>query len=232
MTGAGEPPMPGMSNRMTPRRESSASTNGWSSSRLTPMPLHRSSGGKPGVPSLTATRIARPPTLRTRIRSADSARSSRPGTIRPGTARARPDRERPFPAGRGQEMLMVIDVCSRRVADPRQAVAAELIRGRPLLPAMLGQPARVVRPPGAMTGLCAPEPVLRILRAVLGHLVSRLLVSGRIDHRGDVPAGGQHEPGVAAEQLGGPVAALPGADVVGDPGDDVTVPVDRGQVHR
>src|SRR5215467_1033304 len=227
MTGGGEPPMPGMSNRMTPRRGSSASTNGWSSSRLAPMPLHRSSGGRPGVPSRTATRMARPPTLRTRIRSADSARSSRPRT-----ARARPDRGRSFPAGRGQEMLMVIDVCSRRVTDRRQAAAAELIRGRLLLPTVLGQPARVVRPPGAVTRLRAPEPVLRILRAVLGHLVSRLVVPRRIDHGGDVPTGGKHESGAATKQLGGPVAALPGADVVGDPGDDVAVPVDRGQVHR
>src|SRR5439155_19017925 len=147
----------------------------------------------------------------------------------PCTARAKPDRERSFPAGRGQDMSMVIDICSRRVAHRRQTATAELIRGRLLLTAVLGQPARVVRPPGAMTGLRAPEPVLRVLRVILGHLVSRLVVSGWIDHRGDMPAGGQHEPGAAAEQLGGPVAALPGADVVGDPGDDVAVPVGRGQ---
>src|SRR6266571_1920805 len=171
MTGAGEPPMPGMSNRMTPRR-----------------------GRRP--------------------------------------TRARPVPGRSFPAGRGQDMSMVIDVCSRRVADRRQTAAAGLIRGRLLLTTVLGQPARVVRPPGADTGLCEPEPVLRILRVVLGHLVSRLVVSGWIDHRGDVPAGGQHEPTAAGEQLGGPVTALPGADVVGDPGDYVTVTVDQRQIHR
>src|SRR6266487_1540969 len=226
MTGAGEPPMPGMSNRMTPRRGSSASTNGWSSSRLAPMPLHRSSGGRPGVPSRAATRTARPPAVRLLIRSADSARSRRRPT------RARPVPGRSFPAGRGQDMSMVIDVCSRRVADRRQTAAAGLIRGRLLLTTVLGQPARVVRPPGADTGLCAPEPVLRIRRVVLGHLVSRLVVSGWIDHRGDVPAGGQREPAAAGEQLSGPVAALPGANMVGDPGDYVAVPVDRGQVHR
>src|SRR6185437_3124432 len=223
MTGAGEPPMPGMSNRITPHRGSSASTNGWSNSRLAPMPLHRGSGGRPGVPSRTATRMVRPPTVRLLIRSADSARSNRPRT-----ARARPDRGRSFPAD-GQGTSMVIHVCSRRVADRRQPTTAQLIRGRHLLTAVLGQPAREVRPPGAMTGLRVAEPVLRVLRVVLGHLVPRLVVSGRVDHRGDVPAGGQHEPGAAGEQLGGPVAALPGADVVGDPGDYVAVPVDRGQ---
>ena len=39
------PPTPGTSNRTTPRSGSSASTSGWSASRLTPMPLHSSSGG-------------------------------------------------------------------------------------------------------------------------------------------------------------------------------------------
>src|SRR5579871_4406132 len=227
MTGAGEPPMPGMSNRITPRRGSSASTNGSSSSRLAPMPLHSSSGGRPGVPSRTATRMARPAAVMLLIRSADSARTSRPRT-----ARASPDRSRPSPAGRAQEMSMVIHVGSRRIADRRKTAAAQFIGRRLLLTAVLGQPARVVRPPGAVTGLRAAQPLLRIVRALLGHLVPRPFVSGWIDHRGDVPAGGKDEPAVAAEQLGGPVAALPGADVIGDPGDDVAVPVDRSQVHR
>ena len=43
--------MPGMSNRMIARRRSSASTNGWNSSRRAPMPLHSSSGGQSGFPS-------------------------------------------------------------------------------------------------------------------------------------------------------------------------------------
>src|SRR6516165_4874393 len=202
MTGAGEPPIPGMSNRMTPRRRSSASTNGWSSSRLAPMPLHRSSGGRPPVPSRTATRMTRPPAVRLLIRSADSALSSR--------RRATLATPAPKRSGRGQDMSMVMDVCSRRVTDLRQTATAELIRGRLLLTAALGQPARVVRPPRAGAGLCAPEPIFRVLRAVLGHLVSRLVVSGRIHHSGDMPTGGQDEPLVAGEQLGGPVAAVRG----------------------
>ena len=47
---AGELPMPGMSNLMTGRCGSSASTNGWSASRLAPMPLQSSSGGTARTP--------------------------------------------------------------------------------------------------------------------------------------------------------------------------------------
>src|SRR5580700_4844189 len=139
-----------MSNRMTGRRGSRASTNGWNSSRLAPMPLHSSSGGQPGVPSRTATRMARPPTVRTLIRAADPAR---------------------------RDASMVIDIRSRRVADRGQAAAAQFVRSGLFLPAALGQPARVVRPPGAVAGLRAAQPLLRILRALLGHLVPGLLVS-------------------------------------------------------
>ena len=46
------------------------------------------------------------------------------------------------------------------------------------------------------------------------------------------PLVGQHEPGVAAEQLGGAVAGLPRAQVVGDAGHDVRVGVDLAEVDR
>src|ERR1700733_1041240 len=226
MTGAGAPPTPGMSNRMTGRRGSSSSTNGWNISRLAPMPLHSSSGGQPAAPSRTETRRARPPTVRSLIRSAGATRRSRP-SIRP-----RPDPERSVPVGSGSEVLMVVNIRARSFADGLQPAAAQF-RGRGLLvPAALGQPVRVVRPPGPVAGLGPAQPLLRVFRALLGELVTGLFVAGRVDHRGDVPAGGQDEPRPAGQQLGGPVAALPGADVVGDPGGLVGVPVNRGQVHR
>src|ERR1700722_13849413 len=232
MTGAGEPPMPGMSNRMTGRRGSSTSTNGWNSSRLAPMPLHSSSGVQPAVPSRTETRMVRLPTARTLIRSGGPGgplRRSRPRT------RPRPDSARSSPAGTGGtggDSSAVIDIRSRCGADRRQPAAAQ-IRGRGLLlAAALGQAASPVRPPGPVQGLGTAQPFLGVLRALLGHLVPGLLVARRIDHRGDVPAGRQDEPGAAAQQLSGPVAGLPGTDVVGDPGDDVAVAVDRGQVYR
>src|SRR5580704_1156356 len=221
MTGAGEPPIPGMSNRMTGRRGSSASTNGWNNSRLAPMPLHSSSGGQPGVPSRTATRRPRPPTVTIRIRSAGPTRRSRP-SIRP-----RPDPERSPRPGAGSDVSMVVNIRAGSFADRLQPAAAQ-VRGRGLLlSAALGQPVRVVRPPGPVTGLRPAQPLLGVFGALLGDLVAGLGVAGRVDHRGYVPAGGQHEPLAAGQQLGGPVAALPGADVVGDPGDQVGVPVDR-----
>src|SRR5262249_10471296 len=57
-----------------------------------------------------------------------------------------------------------------------------------------------------------------------------LLVACRVDQGGDVPAGGQDEPGLASEQLAAAVTGLPGADVVGHAGDRVAVSVDLGQV--
>src|SRR5579862_1340235 len=202
--------MPGMSNRMTGRRGSSASTNGWNSSRLTPMPLHSSSGGQPAAPGRTETRMARPLTVRIRIRSADPwgpTRRSRPST------RPSPEPAPSSPAGSAAGGSTVIDIGSRRLRDRRQPAAAQFPGRDLLLAAALGQPARIVRPPGPMAGLRDPQPFLRVFRALLGHLVPGLLVARRVDHRGDVPAGGQQEPRPAAQQLGSPVAALPGADV-------------------
>src|SRR5260370_12907634 len=111
---------------------------------------------------VAARAVARPPTVMILIRS-------------PGPAR--------------RDVSMVVDVGSGRVADRRQPAATGLGRGGLLLTAALGQPARVVRPPGAVRGLRVPEPFLRIRRAFLGHLVPSLLVPGRVHHRGDVPAG-------------------------------------------
>src|ERR1700730_2989615 len=145
-----------MSNRTTGRRGSSASTNGWSASRLAPMPWHSSSGAQPGFPARTETRMARPPTVRILIRS-------------------------PGPARRG--VSMVTDVGSGRVADRRQPAATGLGRGRLLLAAALGQPARVVRPPGPVAGLGTAQPLLGIFRALLGHLVPGLVVAPLVDSR-------------------------------------------------
>src|SRR5260370_6595854 len=71
---------------------------------------------------VAARAVARPPTVMILIRS-------------PGPAR--------------RDVSMVVDVGSGRVADRRQPAATGLGRGGLLLTAALGQPARVVRPPGA-----------------------------------------------------------------------------------
>src|SRR5580692_1518822 len=190
MTGAGEPPIPGMSNRITGRRGSRASTNGWNSSRLAPMPLHSSSGGQPAAPSRTETRRPRPPTVRVLIRSAGPV--APPRRRRP-SIRSRPDRGRSSPVGPGPDVSMVVDIRAGRFADRCQPGAAQFRGCGLLFPAAFGQPARVVRPPGSVAGLRPAQPLLRVFRALLGYLVAGLLVAGRVDHGGDVPAGGQHE---------------------------------------
>src|SRR6266567_4162164 len=76
---------------------------------------------------------------------------------------------------------------------------------------------RVVVPPEPLLRPCVPLPVLRVEAVVVADLIAGLGVAGRVDQRRDVPAGGQHEPGLAAEQLAAAVAGLPWADVVGYP---------------
>src|SRR5439155_23412384 len=98
--------------------------------------------------------------------------------------------------------------------------------------AALRQPVAEVGPPAAGDGLRAVEPVLRVGGAGGVDAVGGAGVARRVDHRGDVAAGGQHEPGGTAEQRGGAVAALPRRDVVGDAGDDVGVGFHRAQVDR
>ena len=141
-------------------------------------------GGRPGVPSRTATRIERPPTLRILIRSAGPPRRRRP-SIRP-----RPDSGRSSPPGPARDGSMVVNIRSRRVADRLQPAAAQFSGRGLLVAAALGQPVRVVRPPGPVAGLRPEQPLLGIFRALLGHLVAGLGVVGRVDHGGDVPAGG------------------------------------------
>jgi hypothetical protein len=48
----------------------------------------------------------------------------------------------------------------------------------PHLAAALGQPARVVRPPWAVAVFRVPQPLLPVFRALLGHLIPGLLITG------------------------------------------------------
>src|SRR5579863_270939 len=119
------------------------------------MPLHNSSGGQPAVPSRTATRTLRPPTVRIRIRSAGPARRRRP-SIRP-----RPEPRRSGPGGAGSDVSMVVNIRAGRFADRLQPAAAQF-RGRgPLVPAALGEPV-VIRPPGPLAGLRPAQPLLGV----------------------------------------------------------------------
>ena len=57
-------------------------------------------------------------------------------------------------------------------------------------------------------------------------------VARRVHQGSDVTAGGQHEPGGTAEELGAPVAVLPRGDVVGHAGHHVGVHRDLAEVDR
>ncbi len=66
MRGAGEPPVPGTSKRTTSMAGSRASTKGWSTSRLTPIPFTSSSGVRVPFPERMATRRRCPLTVMVR----------------------------------------------------------------------------------------------------------------------------------------------------------------------
>ena len=100
----------------------------------------------------------------------------------------------------------------------------------PFRAAAVAEPGQQVGPPAARLDPGGLEPVRRVSQVGVAGLVSGLLVTGRVDKRGDVSAGGKDEPALAAKQLGAAVAVLPRADVVGDRGDDVGVDLDLGQV--
>src|SRR5712664_2039888 len=109
--------------------------------------------------------MARPPTVRILIRWDGPARRSRPRT------RPRADPARSSLAGPGRGGSMVIDIRSWRVADRHQPAAARFPGRGLVLAAALGEPARVIGPPGPVAGLRATQPLLGVLRALLGHLV-------------------------------------------------------------
>src|SRR6266567_8785156 len=126
--------------------------------------------------------------------------------------------------------LVVEDVGARSVGERWQAAAAQLLGCRFLRAAAFAEPGHGIWPPAALHGLGGLQPLFRVARIVLVHLVAGLRVARRIDQRGDVTAGGQDEPAVAAEQLGAAVAVLPRRDVVSDSGNEVRVDREPGQV--
>src|SRR5262245_43349464 len=92
----------------------------------------------------------------------------------------------------------VEDIRAWRLDDRSQTAAAQLAWRWLLRARAVGQPRQQVRPPASRFGLRGLQPVLRVSRVGLPGLVGGLLIIGRIDERGDVAAGGQDEPALAA----------------------------------
>ena len=117
----------------------------------------------------------------------------------------------------------------RRCRARRRSAAARrrrVLRRRLVLAAPVAQPRQQVGPPGAVLRLGGLQPVFRVGRGGLADLVAGLRIARRIHQRGDVTAGRQDEPALAAEQLRAAVAVLPRRDVVGDARDEVGVGID------
>src|SRR3954451_11788382 len=92
------------------------------------------------------------------------------------------------------------DIGPRGVAERLVAGAAERLRRRALGTRALVEPRRPVAPPRAGRPRRARQPRVGVFGQRVVGPVGRLRVSGRVDERGDVTAGGEHEPGVRAEQ--------------------------------
>src|SRR4029450_6216447 len=98
-------------------------------------------------------------------------------------------------------LLALEDISAGSVTQWLQAAAAKLGRWVPSGPAAVPQPFDVVVPPGAVGTPRRLHELGRVLRILLGHLVVRLGVAWRVDDRGDVAAGRQHQPGNSAPQV-------------------------------
>ena len=107
---------------------------------------------------------------------------------------------RSFPVFAG-EISALDDIGAGRVGQRSQPGSAEFGRARLLRTAALGELAEIVVPPAALfsAGRLRPLPDFREL--LVSHPVAGLWVARRVDDRRDMPAGGQDEPAVAAEQL-------------------------------
>src|SRR5215467_4298818 len=80
-------------------------------------------------------------------------------------------------------------------AEHRERLAAEFGRCLLLPAAAFAKPGRVVGPPATGHRLRLLQPPARVGRDGGRGLERCLRVARRVDHGGDVPAGGQHEPG-------------------------------------
>src|SRR5207302_5333214 len=149
------------------------------------------------------------------VASAGSGLSQEP-TGSPGACPSRctpPQRQRPDTAGGDPLSGGLPDVGAGGGVEDLVAAAAQLGRGEFLVAGAGDRPLGPVVPPGAGPALGAVAPLVGVGPRLAADEVVRLGVPGR-GHLGlDVAGGGEDEGGVAGEQLGGPVAAVPGGEM-------------------
>src|SRR6266446_1916610 len=220
MRGAGEPPVPGTSKRMTSMAGSRASTKGWSTSRLTPIPLISSSGVRVPSPFRMATRRRCPLTVMGRVSACGLLVSD--GMDHPFSlhmTRKELNRLRLEHVGAGCRY-------SRLILGATQFSWCGL-----LLSGALAQPVSPILPPGACAFLRTGLPLLGISRVALIDEVRRLRVAWGIEKGLDVAAVTQDKGDLAPKQLCGRIAALPRRDVIGDACDEIGIVGHFGQIN-
>src|SRR5436305_6763973 len=218
MSGAGEPPVPGTSKRITSMAGSRASTNCLRTSKLTPIPFTSSSGVRVPLPERMATRRRCPSTMMVRVSACGLVVSD--GMDHPFSLYITP----------GELNLSRLEHvgagcwCSWLILG-----APQFWWGSLLLTGALAQPVTPILPPGARAFLCTGLPLLGISRVALIDKVRRLRVAWWVEQGLDVAAVAQDKRDLAPEQLRGRIAPLPRGDVTGDACDDICIVADSGE---
>src|SRR3990167_11392956 len=247
--GVEEPPTPGTSKAITSRSLSSARTKGMTSSKLAPMPLKISRGAIFPMPGRTAVRMVWPSRSIVRNTKGKDMRAGpmneNTGWDRPDHSQNKPDRPLGRSAGwasgtsrcrgqwcAGRSRSTFVYVGSRCRLARRELFAAQFARRFLAGAGAFGQPLLPVQPPGVGVLGRTCLPVFRLARQFrVGH-VATLGVARRVEDALDMPAVGQDELALAAEQVGRLVACLPGGDVVGGAGEAEYVAGDLLEVDR
>src|SRR5436305_4904224 len=221
MSGAGEPPVPGTSKRITSMAGSRASTNCLRTSKLTPIPFTSSSGVRVPLPERMATRRRCPSTMMVRVSACGLVVSD--GMDHPFSLYITP----------GELNLSRLEHvragcwCSWLILGAPQFSWCSL-----LLTGALAQPVTPILPPGACAFLCTGLPLLGISRVALIDEVRRLRVAWWVQQGLDVATVTQDKGDLASQQLGGCIASLPWRDVVSDACDDIGIVGHFGQINR
>src|SRR6266699_3725673 len=195
MRGAGEPPVPGTSKRMTSMAGSRASTNGWSTSKLTPIPFINSSGRRVPFPGRMAIRRRCPLTVMVRIWACGLVLSD--GMNHPSY----------YMTPRELNMLRLEHVGAGCWCSWLILLVAQFSWCGLLLTGALAQPASPILPPGARALLRSSLPLSGVDRVALIDKVRRLRIARGVEQGLNVATVTQDKLDLAPQQLGGRIAA-------------------------